>query len=58
MTKRGHTKLVREGQYAAEIDIELIDAQKLDDVRETLRRGDIKTTGKLARVFKLTPIEL
>lgn len=50
MTKRIHTKLVREGDYVAEVDIELIDtgegwspylsledAQKLDDVREALR---------------------
>ena len=69
MTKRRYTKLVHEGQYVAEVDIELIDsdegwspylsledAQKLDDVREALRRGDLKTAGKLARVYKLTPV--
>ena len=69
MTKRRHTKLVHEGQYAAEVDVEWIDAeagwspylsledaQKLDEVREALRRGDLKRAGQLARVFKLTPV--
>ncbi|MGH2583927.1 MAG: hypothetical protein ACRDJE_03350 [Dehalococcoidia bacterium] len=71
MTSRHHTKLVREGQYAAEVDIELIeegdgwspylsldDAYKLDDVREALRRGDIQGASRLARVFSLMPISL
>jgi hypothetical protein len=70
MTKRHHTKLVHEGQYVAEVDIELIDAkegwapylsledaQKLDEVRQALRRGDLKTASRLARVFSLTPVE-
>jgi hypothetical protein len=69
MTRRRHTKLVREGDYVAEVDVELIDtdegwspylsledAEKLDEVREALRKGDIKRAGKLARVFILTPV--
>lgn len=69
MTRRHRTKLVREGQYAAEVTVELIDAetswspylsledaQKLDEVREALHRGDLKRAGQLARVFRLTPI--
>ncbi len=69
MNRRRHTKLVREGQYAAEVEVELIeagddwspylsldDAHKLDDVREALRRGDILAASRLARVFSLTPI--
>jgi hypothetical protein len=69
MTRRRQTKLVREGVYVAEVEIELIDtgegwspylpladAQKLDDVREALRRGDIAAAGKLSRVFRLTPV--
>lgn len=69
MKRRHHTKLVHEGQYVAEVDIELVDtdedwspylsledAQKLDDVREALRRGDIKGAGRFARVFTLTPV--
>ena len=68
-TKRNATKLVHEGEYVAKVDVELIytdegwspylsleDAQKLDDVREALRNGDIKTASKLARVFSLTPL--
>jgi len=68
MSKRRHTKLVREGQYAAEVDVELIetddgwapylsvdDAHKLDAVREALRRGDIHVASRHARVFSLTP---
>ena len=69
MKKRKHVKLVHEGNYAAEADIELIDtgegwapylsledAEKLDDVREALRKEDISTVSKLARVFRLTPV--
>lgn len=69
MNKRQYTKLIHEGPYAAEVDIEwlesdtgwspymsLADAQKLDAVREALRRGDLKRASQLARVFKLTPL--
>jgi hypothetical protein len=69
MKKRKHVKLVHEGNYVAEVDIELIDtgegwapylsledAEKLDDVRESLRKEDISTVSKLARVFRLTPV--
>jgi hypothetical protein len=71
MKKRQHTKLVHEGQYIAEVDIELIDmdegwspylslddANKLDDIRDALRRGDVKSAARLARVFTLTPVTL
>lgn len=69
MNVRKRTRLVHEGQFAAEVEVELIedgegwspylslaDAQKLDDVREALRRGDLERAGELARVFRLTPI--
>jgi hypothetical protein len=69
MKKRHQTKLVHEGGYVAEVDVELIeadegwspylsveDAYRLDDIRDALRRGDLQTAVKLARVFKLTPI--
>jgi hypothetical protein len=69
MSARRHIKFVREGSYAAEVDVELIeedkgwspylslgDARKLDDVREALRRGDLETASRLARVFSLTPV--
>lgn len=69
MSAKHRKKLVHEGKYAAEVEVELIDdeggwspylsvadAQKLDDVRDALRRGDIKSAARLARVFSLTPI--
>jgi hypothetical protein len=69
MKARRHTKFVREGSYAAEVDVELIeedngwspylsldDARKLDAVREALRRGDLEAASRLARVFSLTPV--
>lgn len=68
MSKR-HTKLVHEGEYAAEVEVELItteegwspylslqDAERLDSVREALRRGDVRAAGKDARVYHLTPV--
>ena len=69
MTTRHYTKLVHEGDYVAEVDVELIhsdtgwspslsldDAYRLDDVREALRRGDLDTASGLASVFALTPV--
>ncbi len=69
MKKRRRTKFVYEGQYVAEVDVELIDmnkgwspylslddAYKLDDIRNALRRGDVKSAARLARIFTLTPI--
>ena len=34
------------------------DAGKLDDVREALRVGDLEHAARMARVFRLTPIEV
>ena len=69
MKKRHHIKLVHEGIYVAEVDIELIetgegwspclsleDAEKLDDVRVALRREDIDTASKLSKVYRLSPV--
>lgn len=69
MTKKRVSKLVHEGGYVAEVEVELIytdegwspylslnDAQKLDEVRESLRRGELEAAARLARIFKLTPI--
>jgi hypothetical protein len=71
MKKRQHAKLIHDGQYVAEVDIELIDtdegwspylsledAQKLDDVREALRRGDINSAGRLSRLYTLTAVAI
>ncbi len=69
MTTRQHTKLVHEGDYVAEVDVELIDsdtgwspylslddAYRMDDVRAALRRGDLKAATGLARIFSLTAV--
>ena len=69
MNAKHHTKMVHEGGYVAEVDVELIysdeewspylsveDAYKLDDVREALRNGDLKSAARLARVYTLTPV--
>ena len=69
MSKRKHTKFIHEGNYVAEVDVELLkepegwspylsleDAYRLDDVREALRRDDVKTAAKYSRVFSLTPL--
>ena len=71
MTKRSHTKLIHEGRYVAEVDVELLegdnawspylsldDAKKLDEIRQALRREDLKHASKLARVFELTPVQV
>jgi hypothetical protein len=71
MSSHHHTKLVHEGRYAAEVEVDLIDtdtgwspylslpdAQKLDEVRRALRGGDLKRAGQLARVFELLPVNI
>jgi hypothetical protein len=71
MTKRTRTKLVQEGTYVAEVEVELLEtddgwspylsaeeAYKLDQVRESLRRDDVKTALQYGRVFTLTPVAL
>ena len=69
MTTKPVTKLVHEGKYVAEVNVELIinddgwspylsleDAYKLDDVRQALQQGNLDIATKLARVFTLTPV--
>ena len=66
---RKSSKLVREGKYAAEVEVELIeddtgwspylsvaDGKKFDLVRRALRQGDVATASRHARVFELTPV--
>jgi len=69
MKKRPHTKLIHEGLYAAEVEVDLIeaedgwspylsleDARKLDDVRQALRLGDLKRASQIGRVYQLLPV--
>lgn len=66
---RQQTKLVREGQYIAEVEVVLIegeegwapylsldDVERLDTVRKALREGEIERAGRLAKVFRLMPV--
>lgn len=70
MSTKATKKLVREGDFVAEVDVTLIeaeggwtpslsldDAYRLDDVREALRAGDVKRASRRAsRVYRLTPV--
>ena len=69
MRTQKRTKLVHEGRYLAEVDIELLinedewspylsvaDAYKLDDVRAALKAGDTETAARYGRIFALTPL--
>jgi hypothetical protein len=66
-TKR--VKRIHEGRYVAEVEVDLLedetgwspylssqDACKLDDVREALRRGDLKRAATMSRVYELRPV--
>jgi hypothetical protein len=69
MSQRQKIKLVHEGQYVAEVAVELAesdqawsptisleDAYKLDDVREALKAGDLKAAAQYGRVYELRPV--
>ena len=70
MIARPTQRLVREGEFVAEVDVTLVetddgwapqlsleDAYKLDNVRNALRTGDVKAASRLAhRVYRLTPL--
>ena len=71
MTVRPARRFVREGAFAAEVNVELVesdggwtpylsvdDAYKLDNVRDALRAGDIERASRLAtRIYRLTPVD-
>jgi hypothetical protein len=69
MNTKTQTKLIRQGDYIAEIDITLTytdsdwspylslqEAQKLDHLRQALQQDDLQAAGQLARIYQLTPI--
>ena len=71
MSIRSTKRLVREGDFVAEVEVRLVedesgwspylsreDAFKLDDVRDALRAGDVKRAAQLAaRLYRLVPVE-
>jgi hypothetical protein len=69
MSEKKKTKLIREGRYAAEVEVKLIDddtgwapylsvgdARKLDAVRAALKAGRVAEAAALGRVFELQPV--
>jgi hypothetical protein len=69
MTTRRQVKLVREGEYVAEVEVELIeegegwglylsleDVERLDRVRRALREGEVERVRRFARIFRLVPV--
>jgi hypothetical protein len=71
MSTKHRTKLVQEGNYVAEVDVELLEtddewsphlsleqAYKRDDARAALRRGDLKEASRYGRVYALTPVSV
>ena len=70
MTTKATTRLVREGEFVAEVEIDVIEAQsgwapylslddayRLDDVRAALQSGDLRRAARLAtRIYRLTPV--
>lgn len=69
MTQRKKLKYVHEGQYVAEVEVELVedgtgwspyigveDALKLDDVRDALRNGKLAEAAKYGKIFELRPV--
>jgi hypothetical protein len=66
---RKTVKIIHEGQFAAEVPVDLIeeeggwfpylsleDANKLDTVRQALREGDVATAAQYGRIFELHPV--
>jgi hypothetical protein len=69
MSAKPYTKLIHVGDYVAEVEVRLShseegwapylsleDAHKLDDVRGSLRQGDVRKASKLAKIYILTPV--
>lgn len=69
MNTKTQTKLIRQGNYIAEIDVTLTytdsdwspylsleDVQKLDHLRQALQQNDLTTAGQLARLYQLIPV--
>ena len=69
MSTQLRMQFAHEGKYAVAVEVKRIepdtawapylsleDAEKLDEVREALRKGDLKRAGQLGRVYQLTPL--
>lgn len=71
MRTRRLTRIIREGGYLAEVEIQVMevegswspvmsleDAHVLDEVREALRRGDVQQAALWGRVFTVAPVAI
>ena len=71
MHTKTQTKIIRQGDYMAEVQVTLTytdhdwspylslqEAEKLDHLRMALQQNDLATATQLARVYRLTPIAL
>ena len=69
MNQRKKSKYVHEGQFVAEVEVEVMeddtgwspylsvaDAYKLDDVRDALRQGDLESAAKYGKIYELRPV--
>lgn len=69
MKPQKRSKYVHEGRYVAEVEVQLLeddtgwapyltieDANKLDDVKDALRRGDLESAARYGRVYELRPV--
>jgi hypothetical protein len=69
MRAKKYTKIIHEGDYIAEVDVDLLfdehgwspylsldDAYRLDDIREALKKGDVASAANSSRVYALTRI--
>ncbi len=70
MTQKYRTKLIHEGEYVAQVDVRWLQSEensppplsledicKIEEVREDLRKGDLKKAAKTARLFTLRPVD-
>lgn len=68
MTTKLRTRLIKEGNYLAEVDVTLLydiepwaphlskeDALKLDRVKKALRANDLESAAKEARIYDVVP---
>ncbi|NEO87923.1 MAG: hypothetical protein F6J87_27245 [Spirulina sp. SIO3F2] len=71
MNTKTQTKVIRQGDYVAEIQItltyadhdwapylDLAEAQKLDRLRQALQNQDLQTAAQLGHIYHLTPVAI
>ncbi len=67
--RRKTTKYIHEGHYVAEVEVELMedeggwspylsvdDVYRLDNLRDALREGDLRSAARYGRIYELRPV--